>query len=342
LRPVGPEPRVHVPRQPNVGDGKQPPADVRILKARGTDSGAVKTRTPGGSGQNQPTTVKLPSEFLHSSTVQKADAIPVAARELAAALRLPPDISSFAALSALIGEGLPLDARTAQVLRRIIHLHHDDPAAARIAARALAAGLDPEGAAVQKVLGVLDSPDSGGSGASGSDTSAAGGSSAGHDDSRGRHPDSGGLQPEAAATTADGDQIKILAASLKAAAQSALKDPDLRDLAARNADGSGWVCIPFDIPLAGINFHGFFRILYYGMMGPAIKLVADIRCGGERRLLELTGSGNAATIAYHADDERERVAFRTEFDAMCGVSTSTLAEADFAELSSRRSVDEDA
>lgn len=342
MRPVGPEPRVHVPRQSNVGDGKQPPADVRILKESSTDPGAVKTRTLGGSGQNLPTATKLPPEFLHSGSMLEADAIPVAARELTAALRLPSDVSSFATLSALIGEGLPLDARTAQVLRRIVRLHHDDPAAARIAARALAAGLDPEGAAAQKVLGILDASDSGGSGAAGSDASAAGGSSAGRDGSRGRHPDSGGLQPEALATAPDGDQIKSLAASFKAAAQAALKDPDLRDLAARNADGSGWACIPFDIPFAGINFHGFFRILYYGMMAPAIKLVADIRCGGERRLLELTGSGNAAAIAYHADDERERVAFRTEFDAICGVSTSSLAGADFAELSLRRSVDEDA
>jgi hypothetical protein len=148
--------------------------------------------------------------------------------------------------------------------------------------------------------------------------------------------------PEPSAAVADADEIRSLAASLKAAALVAMKDPDLRDLAARNADGTGWVCIPFNIPFAGINFHGFFRILYYGTMDRADKLVADIRFGEERRLLELTGSGPDAVVAYHADDADERQAFDAEFRGIIRESASPLADGDFTELLSRRSIDEDA
>jgi len=255
--------------------------------------------------------------------------------EFSAALRLPADSASFAALSALLGEHLPLDARTAQAIRRFARQHHDDPGAARVAARAIAAGLDPEGAAVQKVLGVLDTPDS-------SDSGNSGGSSPDHGESRGRRSDSRAIHQESVTATADADEIQDLAASLKAAALVAMKDPDLRDLAARNADGTGWVCIPFNIPFAGINFHGFFRILYYGTMRRAKKLVADIRFGTERRLLELSGAGSGALMAYHADDEAERVAFDTELSGMCGTPSSPLAQADFSELLARRGIDEDA
>ncbi len=142
--------------------------------------------------------------------------------------------------------------------------------------------------------------------------------------------------------TAYSDEIQDLAASLKAAANTALQDADLRDLAARNPDGTGWVCIPFNIPFAGINFYGFFRILYYGTMRRVEKLVADIRFGTERRLLELTGAGSGAVMSYHADDGLERQAFDAEFSGMPGTSATPLAEGDFSELLVRRSIDEDA
>lgn len=345
MRPVGPETGIKVPRQANVGDGLEPPADLRILKGRSNGTGPGK---PGSAPASPalPAALKapvgpapaLPGPF----GALKAGALPGAVAELSAALRLPVDGATFAALSALLGENLPLDAKTAQAVRRVARLHRDDPAAARIAARALAAGLDPEGATVQKLLGVLDSADSGGSGAPGSDGSAPGGSSAGHDGSRGRHPDPGAVNPESAAAPDDADEIRNLAAHLKAAALSAMKDPCLRDLAARNADGTGWACVPFDIPFAGINFHGFFRIMYYGTMGHVSKLVADIRFGEERRLLELAGSGPDAVMTYHADDELERLAFDTEFSGVYDASASSLSDGDFSELLSRRSIDEDA
>jgi len=350
LRPVGPEPRVNLPRLSNVGDGPKPSADIRILKGQGAVSGITEAPAHGKPG-SVPVSSRLPAAAFSatgaapllpaSHAALKAGVLPGAAAELSSALRLPADSATFAALSALLGENLPLDTKTAQAIRRIARLHNDDPAAARIAARALAAGLDPEGAAVQKVLGVLDPADSSGSGGSFSDESAFGGGSAGHGDSRDRHPDSRPAYPVPVAA-ADGEEIRNLAASLKTAALVAMKDPDLRDLAARNADGSGWVCVPFIIPFAGINFHGFFRILYYATMGHAGKLVADIRFGEERRLLELTGSGPDAVMAYHADDEHERQAFDAEFSGVYGNSASALAAGDFSELLSRRSINEDA
>ncbi len=342
MRPVGPEPGANVSRQSNVGDGRKPPADLRILKGKSAGAAPVSPKLPAAATVAAVVPTSAAPPLTAAGIAPKAGILPGAAAELAAALRLPADSASYAALSALLGEKLPLDTRTAQVLRRITRLHHDDPAAARIAARALAAGLDPEGAAVQKVLGVLDSADSGNSGAPCSGESSFGGSSAGYGGSREQAPDPRTVYPEKAAETADAGEIQSLAASLKAAALEAMKDPDLRDLAAWNADDTGWVCIPFNIPFAGINFHGFFRILYYGTIGRAAKLVADIRFGEEQRLLELTGSGPDTVMAYHADDEGERQAFDAEFSGAYGYSASSLAEGYFSELLSRRSIDEDA
>lgn len=82
--------------------------------------------------------------------------------------------------------------------------------------------------------------------------------------------------------------------------------------------------------------------MYYGTMDHVGKLVADIRFGEERRLLELTGSGSDAVLTYHADDEHERLAFDAEFSGAYGITASALADGDFSELLSRRSIDEDA
>ncbi|OHD24709.1 MAG: hypothetical protein A2Y38_05760 [Spirochaetes bacterium GWB1_59_5] len=241
----------------------------------------------------------------------------------------------------MIGERLPLDTRTAQAVRRVVRLHDDDPAAARIAARALATGLDPEGVAVRKVLGVLDAPDSGGSEGSFSGGSSFSGSSAGEDGDRERRSGITATPLETPEPSADSAEIQSLVTRLKSAARSAMEDPDLRALAAPSADGAGWACIPFDIPFAGINFHGFFRILYYGTIGSARKLIADIRFGDERRLLELSGSGLNTVASYYADDVHERLAFDTEFGGIGKEIASNLAAGDFSELSSRWSVDED-
>lgn len=274
-----------------------------------------------------PVSSKIPT----SSLAPNVGILPGAAAELIVALRLPADSASYAAVSALLGENLPLETRTAQALRRFTRLHNDDPAAARIAARAMAAGLDTEGAAVQKVLEILDPADSGGTG-----------SSAGHGGFGNQHDDPGAATPAVATTVVDEAEMRDLADKLRDAASAAMKDPDLQQMAVRKADGSAWACIPFNIPFAGIIFHGFFRILYYGTVVRAVKLVADIRFGRERRLLELSGAGPDTVMAYHADDERECQAFDAEFSHRRGIFTSSLSDGDYSELLSRWSIDEDA
>jgi len=119
-------------------------------------------------------------------------------------------------------------------------------------------------------------------------------------------------------------------------------DSDLAALAAPHADGSGWACVPFDIDIGGMNFHGFFRIWYYSTMRSIGRLIADIRFGDERRLLELFDSGDTARIAYFADNEIERNAFVKEFDGVAIATASSIDSGDFSELWSRKSVDEDA
>jgi len=374
LRPVRPDDKASTPRQSNVGDGHAPSADIRVLKepphavgrgampARGvipqrTAGSAATSNTPGTAGA---ATKHAPSASLASTSTPASHVAPKttiagvpasqasAVGELCASLRLTADTASYAAVSAMMGEHLPLDARSAAAVRRAVRHRDGDPAAARIAARALAAGLDPEGAAAEKVLRALDVADEAtGGGHGGGDGTGSGGSGGNHDGS-GQNSDSrreGVAAPPGREPSSPGvADIVELASSLAEAAAAALGDPDLASLAAPGADGSGWACIPFETTLDGVNFHGFFRLWYYSNRSHIGRLVADIRFGDERRLLGLydSGSGACTGIAYHADDADERQAFMTEFDDDASVSVSRLADGDCAELSSRTKVDEDA
>jgi len=249
-----------------------------------------------------------------------------------------------------MGEHLPLDARMAAAVRRAVRHRDGDPAAARIAARALAAGLDPEGAAAEKVLCALDMADEatedGHGGGAGTGTGSGG--SGGNRDASGQNSDSRreavAARPVQERSGHGGADIVELASSLAEAAAAALDDPDLASLAAPGADGSGWACIPFETTLDGVNFHGFFRLWYYSNRSSIGRLVADIRCGDERRLLELydSDSGACTGIAYHADEADELEAFLAAFGHDGSVSVSSLADGDHAELSARMMVDEDA
>jgi hypothetical protein len=71
--------------------------------------------------------------------------------ELLASLKLPNDGASRAAVAALMGESLPLSDANIKATRRAM-ARREDPESARLAARALAAGLDPEGVGLDTIL----------------------------------------------------------------------------------------------------------------------------------------------------------------------------------------------
>ncbi|MBU0929257.1 MAG: hypothetical protein KKA67_16005 [Spirochaetes bacterium] len=270
-----------------------------------------------------------------------------AASELCAALRIPSDGASYAALSAMIAERLPLDPSTALALRRAVRRHGDDPAAASVAARAASVGLDPGGEACERILGILDHDDTDGSGSAGgsfgSGDSSGGGT--GDGEAAGRHGDgSGGRHGDESPPGAAADQSGILeiARSLEAAAAAAMGDPDATRLATPDPAGPYWACLPFKTEFRGVNYHGFFRLWYYSKGTKAGRLLADIRFGDQRRLLEVSGAGNGTRIAYYSGDEAERTAFEKEFSGYAGVASGDLEEGYLRELGSRKGVDEDA
>jgi hypothetical protein len=244
------------------------------------------------------------------------------AAELCSTLRLPPDAASYATLSAMLGERMPLDARTASAIRRAVRRHEDDPAAARAAARATAAGLDPDDPAIERLLGALDSSGAGARGGTG-----------GEADTGRRRDDKG-----------DREELEALATSLRAATEAAMADGDFSAMAEPGPDGSGWACVPFSAPFGDVSFHGYMRIWYTsnGSTRRVGRFVADIRFGDERRLFELSMAGGRRTVAYYSDDAPERDAFEAEFGGADAVRTAALDLGYFSELVSRRSIDEDA
>lgn len=304
------------------------------------------------------------------------------AKALAESIGLRSTPAALSALSALAGERLPLERQAALGLLRVMAEHGDDPAAARAAARAMAAGLDPESPALGAILSFLSENDSspasarpdalssslarprdepgeqghgrggGNDAGDGRDASDASderdtgssqgdcGSDTGHggSDRRGKRD---GAPSVASAERSAERPVEQLAGLLETLAVAALKDQAYRGLQRPARDGSGWVCLPFSLTFDGMAFHGFFRICYDSTRRVE-RFVADVRSGGHRRLLELSGSGSSLALRYGAEDEAERAGFMERFSREARVTCQPTGDAYATELVARRSVDEDA
>ncbi|TFG83877.1 MAG: hypothetical protein E4H20_04540 [Spirochaetales bacterium] len=219
--------------------------------------------------------------------------------DLLTSYNLPNDKASYLAVAALMGEGLSLSPENIRILRRTLS-KSVDAERARLAARALAAGLDPEDPLADRILAVGQ----GGQGNMGP----------GGDDARDRPGDSQerGASKKVAKPDRPGnveDPDDELETALKGAISAALSDGDLRSLAAPGPDGKGWLYAPFELSDGGVDFSGFFRILFNYSSGSTEKLVVDIRSGPSRRLLALSGNGERVSVRLASADERERKAF---------------------------------
>jgi len=339
LQPVGPKDRSTAPRNPNVGDGHVPSADVRVLKRSVTTAApaarsrpAVGTKAAGSAPRA--TTAAAPSLASPAAPAAAGSgAVPggLAARtaELCASLRVPADPASAAAIAALMGEGLRLDPARIMAVRRAALRHASDPAAARLAARAVSAGLDPESVELDSALCVLDAPAGRRDGSDGS----------GSADRR-----AGDETPLSAAAEEEAASVAFLSEALMKAARRSLEEPTLAAMSKPDADGSGWACAPFELEYGGTEFHGFLRIWYYsnGMSRIVGRMSADIRCCGSRRLLELRGPRTSPDIAYYADDPRERAAFELEFGRRGTARSEGLHRGYLAELGSGNGLEADA
>jgi hypothetical protein len=251
--------------------------------------------------------------------------------ELASSLGMPADRPTFLALAAMLGEHLALASRSASSIRRMVRQNHDDPAAARIAARALSAGLDPEGQAAGEVIEAIEGFSQATDGKDGGDEAQ------GYRENR-----TNAGNPEAGGTDDDPAALDALLGTLKEIAEKAVLDDGIALLAAPGPNGGGWVCVPFEVPYRGVDFTGVMRLWYHGGNVRAGRLVADIRIGGERRLLDVREESSGRVIRYHADDNTEREAFAEAFGAYGSVFTGDLESGDLMELAEGIKVDSDA
>jgi hypothetical protein len=231
----------------------------------------------------------------------------------------------------MLGEHLALTRQSAMSIRSLVKLGHDDPATARIAARALAAGLDPGSDMVERVIESIADTDK--------DPQGFDGSSNGKGD-RKQETDKGF---RGVADTGDETQsVLTLSNVLKTLATGAGMSDDLASLAAPGPYGGGWVCIPFKVPYNGVDFAGIMRVWYDAGSVKAGRLVADIRSGGERRLLDVREEASGRVLRYHADDMKERKAFSEAFSGFGRVMTGDLESGDLEELQQNLKVERDA
>ena len=280
--------------------------------------------------------------------------------ELLATLRLPADRASRMAVAALMAEGSSLDARRVSAVRSAIAGAgrpggRRETLAARLAARAVAAGLDPDGPVARRVQAILgpygrdessgggdlsggDAPGTGGYEGEGGDTGAPGGhADAGGRNGDGRQAGQARIRGRVEFQVPEEELEAALAGAFAAFTESAARDGDLAAFAAPGPAGRGWMCVPFDLSLDGVDFYGTFHILIENGSGRVESLLADVECGGARRVLVLGKDGS--TLVYGADDAEERQRF---LDAFPGCSVTDVDGAAFGAGSAYDPVDGDA
>lgn len=261
---------------------------------------AVSTRLGVAS---PPTLAPAASASPEGSPALGREALAARLTEHLRSVGLPADGAGLSAARALMAEYLPVDLprlRAAlSAMRKAEAAGKSQSEAARLASRALAAGLDPDDWPPEAVeppggRGGEAGSSGGGSGAYGQ---APGGDGRGAFGRGGR----GGRGVEGP-SSADG-----IAELLRESAARALSDGRLRAFAAPNPAGLGWLYAPFDLREAGFEFRGTMRILYNYRIGRGERLVLEAEGMGGPVTLSLSGSGDGLRAkAYGLKDAEAR------------------------------------
>lgn len=302
------------------------------------DGAAAESAAPRGRPESSPSarpaaagqTAKAASAPAPAA-VPQPEAAPALGREALAArltehlrsLGLPADGAGLGAARALMAEYLPVDLprlrAAASAMRKAEAAGKNPSEAARLAARALAAGLDPEDWPPEAVGHAGDAGDDGG-GANSSGAGSGGygrgdggaGRGAGDQDSRRGHGAVGPAEADA------------LAELLSASAARALSEGRMRAFAAPNPAGLGWLYAPFDLREAGFEFRGTMRILYNYRVGRGERLVLEADGQGRPWSISLSGSGDKlAAKAYGLKDAEAKALRRL---GVIDASGSSLSE----------------
>ncbi len=207
-------------------------------------------------------------------------------------LNISMDQSSRSAVMALMAEGRALTEQGIRTVRRAIRARPDEPEVSRLAARALAAGIDPEDGMLDLILGAAGAHD--GTGEKG------GGQGEGrhHHGREGHAP----AAPEARALAA--------VETLKDSLVKALRNDTLLTLARPDSRGLSWLYVPFDLNEDGFAFSGYMRILFNNVTARTERVLLELRDGSSKRYLEIAGRvrGFDAEFRSASRDELEAVA----------------------------------
>lgn len=231
------------------------------------------------------------------------EALPARLTEHLRSLGLAADGPGLIAARALMAEYLPIDLTRlralAPAMKRAEAAGKSPLDAARLAARALAAGLDPDDWPPEAL-----EPPPGGDGQAGS--SGGGGGAHGQApgwDGRG----AGGRSGRAAVGPAEADRLAEL---LRGCAARSLSDGRMRAFAAPNPAGLGWLYAPFELGEAGFEFRGTMRILYNYRTGRGERLVVEADGMGDPVTISLSGLGDALRARAYGLKDAEAKALR--------------------------------
>ncbi len=293
----GAAPESAAPRgRPGAAAYAKAPAAGQTAKAASAHAGVAPPPTLAPAAAAQP---EIPPALGR-------EALAARLTEHVRSLGLPADGAGLSAARALMAEYLPVDLprlRAALSAMRKAEAGGKSPAAAaRLAARALAAGFDPDDWPPE----ALESADR--DRGDGGDADTSGGGSGAHGqapggDGRGAFSRGGrGGRGVEGQSSADG-----IAELLRGSAARALSDGRLRAFAAPNPAGLGWLYAPFDLREAGFEFRGTMRILYNYRIGRGERLVLEAEGMGGPVTLSLSGSGDGLRAkAYGLKDAEAR------------------------------------
>jgi hypothetical protein len=237
---------------------------------------------------------------------------------------IPEDASAVFALQALMGEGLGLGAETIKTVRTIALRHAQPRRAAALAARAIAAGLQPDDDGMDAIIRSLSGfavEDAGReplrvpARQTGDDSGSETGQD--HDRNADRDPDQDAEDHSSQGSSDDGsgqppqtgqgghqqgehpkmvrcecqdetELQKALESAFIELSSSAAADPGFAALARKGPDGRGWLCVPYRFSIDGVDFSGYLRIVFNYASNKVERLVAEIDASGLTRIVDVS------------------------------------------------------
>jgi len=237
---------------------------------------------------------------------------------------IPKDASAFIALHALMDEGLSLGAQAIKAVRAAALRHTEPRRAAVLAARAIAAGLQPDDEGLDTLIRSLSSLPAKDSGKepgehSGRQSNRDNGNDSGKDHDREPGRDSGKDSNDRSSMGSNGhgsgqhnqsgqggrhysgnpgvvkykyqDEVELrraLGTAFVDLASRAAADPGFASLTRRGPDGRGWLCVPYGFSIDGVDFSGYFRIVFNYTSKRVERLVAEIDSSGLTRIFDVS------------------------------------------------------